>query len=235
MKLQEMLDNKIKEYVEYELTMKVFDKLSWNEGGVLYSILDQQGRKKTLFGTSLEKNQLNRKPIYYQVFEDSRKEGLNLIKCEQIECKNIFDEHELVGCYIFIVMEQVTPLIEMILEESFCENKSNDNQKKIKLLSSIEEACMSVQYVEEKFRDINIFINNEELCVDQNGRTKLLLFDMIKSEIDINNQVEELKIILKKMSKGLNVRLNVMPKGNSIVDFEKMATAIPLALDGGLR
>ena len=99
-------------------------------------------------------------------------------------------------------MEQVTPLIEMILEESFCENKSNDNQKKIKLLSSIEEACMCVQYVEEKFHDINMFINNEELCVDQNGRTKLLLFDMIKSEIDINNQVEELKIILKKCQKG---------------------------------
>ena len=221
MKLQEMLDNKIKEYVEYELTMKILDKLSWNEGGVLYSISDQQGIKKTLFGTSLKKNQLNRKSMYYHIFEESRKENLKLIKCEKIECKNIFYENELIGCYIFVVMEQVTPLIEMILEESFCENKLNDNQKKIKLLSAIVDACVCARYVEEKFRDINMFINNEELCVDQNGKTKLLLFDMIKNEIDINNQVEELNIILKKMSKGLNICLNVTPEESGIIAFEQ--------------
>lgn len=220
MRLQKMIENEAKMYVKNSLKQKLTEKLLWNDGGVLFSIVSDNGEKRSLFVSSLEGKKSKLKELYYKIVDDSQKEDSYLIKCESIECKKVTIDNGEVGYYIFIVAEEITPLIEMVLEERFCNNKFSENQKKLKLLSAIIDACEATVNVCEDYPEINMFINNEQLCVDSRGKTKLLLLDMIKNDICINNQTRELKIIMKQLAKGLNIKLNIASMDDEVCGFK---------------
>lgn len=221
MKLQMTLEEEAKKYVNNIPNCKITEKLLWNEGGVLYSIVSADNQKKCLFATSLEDEKIEVKQLYYTIVEDSKNDVFDFIKCETIECKEVIQNGEIKGCYIFVLMEEVTPLIEMILERNFCAVNLNENLKKIKLLQAIIDACNIAEFVREKYPAINMFINNEELCVDKNGKTHLLLLDMIKNDICINNQASELKMILTQMAKGLGIKLRIKYADDTVSELRK--------------
>lgn len=222
MKLQRTLEQETKEYTEKSLNCSIAEKLLWNEGGVLFSIVSAKKVKKCLFVTSLEDEKVHLKEIYYKIVEESRQDNSPFIKCESIESKEIISEDGRKGYYVFIVMEAVVPVIEMVLEEKFCGDELNDNQKKIKLLNVIFDACKSAEAIAEKFPEVHMFINNEELCMDEAGNTKLLLFDMIKNDICINNETRELKMIMSRLSKALGLKLKIHCESGELSELKSV-------------
>lgn len=209
MKLQMTLEKEAQTYVEKKSNYKISEKLLWNNGGVLFSIISKEGIMKSLFVTSLEGEKINLKQTYYDIAADSKEEKSKFIKCETIEYKEIvLEDGKRVG-YIFIIMEAVTPLIDKILNGEFPKEKCNENIKKIKLLEVMLDACDAIEVIEKKYPQVNTFINNEELCLDNHGNVRLLIFDMIKNDINTNNWVRELKMLMDKLAKyfGVNMEL----------------------------
>lgn len=217
MNLQIRLEEESKKYIENTLNGKNIEKLVWGEGGELYLFSDENGVEKCLFTTSLNQEQLYLKESYYRIVRDSREVHSSIIFCEKIQCQNVLSEHQIVGCFLFITMEKIMPLIQLILEGNFC--TENNNQKKIKILLVMKQACERIIKIQEKYSFINLFINYEEICVDKDDNIKLLLFDMIKNQIEIKNHKNEIELITKQMAKGLGVELESLPFADSLEDF----------------
>lgn len=217
MNLQMKLEEESKKYIENTLNGRNIEKLVWGEGGELYLFSDETGVEKCLFTTSLNQEQLYLKESYYRIVRDSRDVHSSIIFCEKIECQNVLLEHQIVGCFLFITMEKIIPLVQLILEENFC--VENNNQKKIKILLVMKQACERIIKIQEKYSFINLFINYEEICVDKDGNIKLLLFDMLKNQIEIKNHKNEIELITKQMAKGLGVDLEPLPLTNTMEEF----------------
>lgn len=222
MNLQMRLEEESEKYIKEILNGKMIEKLSWSEGGVFYLYADKKEKEQCLFVTSLKQEQLHLKKYYYQIVEESKNNDSEIIQCKKIQCKEVFYDKELCGCYIFITTEKVRPMIQLILDGKFCDEKDSENKRKIKLLVAMRQACEHVMQVEEKYPFINLFINNEELCIDTDGNVKLLLFDMIKNQIEIKNYHNELVLLAKQMSKGLSVDIEELPIGDSVYELSQI-------------
>lgn len=222
MNLQIRLEEESEKYINNCLHSKIIEKLSWSGGGDFYLYSDEKEQEHCLFVTSLKKEQMYLKKYYYQIAEESKNGDLGIICCEKIHCKDVFEDNELCGCYLFIVTEKVVPMIQLILDEKFCDEKDSENKRKIKLLTAMRQACENVMQVEEKYFFINLFINNEELCVDTEGNVKLLLLDMIKNQIEIKNSHNELVLLAKQMAKGLAVDIEKLSIGNSVCELSQI-------------
>ena len=73
----------------------------------------------------------------------------------------------------------------------------------------LADICDTIVYVKNKYSNLNIYINNEELCINENGKGKLLLFDLVKNQMATNNEAYELAYIGKNIAKGLNIDVNI--------------------------
>lgn len=199
--------------------VKSKDKVSWNKGGELYSLTCENNFKKSLFATYLNEEQLELKNKFIEIYDKSKSNKEYYAQCEKICIDNVFVNEKNIGCYVFIVMERIVPLINMVLDEKYVDSNLSSNRKKEKLLLNIMQAGECIKIINRDFSEINLFINNEEICVDQKNNTKLLLFDMVKNQIDTNNQVCELKDFMERIARGLKISLKVKLDFSSIEDF----------------
>ena len=83
------------------------------------------------------------------------------------------------------------------------------------------DAGVSADYLKKKLSSLNIFVNNEELCVDRNGKGKLLLFDLIKNQVMINNEAYEIARLVRQVANGLDTKLNIDVKEQSIEELNR--------------
>lgn len=221
MRLQNVLEEEVNKYVKSTPNLHVIEKLLGNEGGVLYSV-EYNKVKKSLFATSLEKEQLSLKKVFDNICQDSMAGDDSLFRIESMTCKEVMEENQIIGCYVFMLMEQIEPLVQEILEEDSTSWQITDNQKKIKLLSYIIKTCENVEELKRKYPDINIFINNEEICVNQNGEAKILLLDLVKNEIATENQAYEIAIIMNYFSSGLGLESNIQAEVRKLEELKRL-------------
>lgn len=210
------LDEKVNIFVQSKPQICHMERLSWNARGVLYAVFYQNKKRKSMFATCFESNRINLKEKYQILFNDSKIENIGLIECESID---FIEENQM--CYVFVIMENVIPLLQLILEDKYIEAEKSDIDKKIKLLSHMEQICRITEWFEKKYPDINMFINNEEICVDDNGNARLLLFDMIKNDIATNNQAYEIEHVMKHMANGIGVSIDEVTDNMRIADLHK--------------
>lgn len=97
----------------------------------------------------------------------------------------------------------------MILDGKIILSDKTEEQKKICLFNLLADICDTIVYVKNKYSNLNIYINNEELCINENGKGKLLLFDLVKNQMATNNEAYELAYIGKNIAKGLNIDVNI--------------------------
>lgn len=206
--MRNTLESEVNKYLNQCKGFIKKEKLTWNEGGELYRVYFEN-EEKSLFATSLEESQWNLKERFIEIYNFCRKENHDLVKTKDLFIK---DDHDAKVSYVFIMLEKITPMINLILDEKYLPIYENNNTKKIKLLQDIISALENVHVVEKEFEYINIFINNEEICVDENGNAKIQLFDMIKNEIEINNYVFELKRFGEQMAKGMGIKPDIEPE-----------------------
>lgn len=221
MRLQNVLEEEVNKYVKSTPNLHIIEKLLGNEGGVLYSV-EYNKVKKSLFATSLEKEQLSLKKVFDNICQDSMSGDDSLFRIESMTCKEVMEENQIIGCYVFMLMEQIEPLVQEILEEDSTSWQITDNQKKIKLLSYIIKTCENVEELKRKYPDINIFINNEEICVNQNGEAKILLLDLVKNEIATENQAYEIAIIMNYFSSGLGLESNIQAEVRKLEELKRL-------------
>lgn len=199
--------------------IKTKDKVSWNKGGELYSLVFEDGHKKSLFATYLKEDQLHLKNIFTEIFDKSKNDKITYVQCEKIRIEEVVKDGKIIGNYIFIVMENIVPLISVVLDEKYVAPCANSNIKKEKLLLSVIQAGKCISVINREFSHINLFINNEEICINHEGLSKILLFDMIKNQISTNNQVYELNNFMERIAKGLGVSINIKINSRHMQDF----------------
>jgi short-subunit dehydrogenase involved in D-alanine esterification of teichoic acids len=59
----------------------------------------------------------------------------------------------------------------------------------------MENVTECVEYIIKKYPGFNIYINNEEICINEAGQGKILLFDLINNEVKTNNEAYEIVTI----------------------------------------
>ena len=82
---------------------------------------------------------------------------------------------------------------------------------------------MSAKYLKSRLSKLNIFVNNEELCVDESGKGKLLLFDLIKNQVMINNEAYEISRLVKQVANGLVQGLILMLRNRLLSSLTESA------------
>ena len=75
--------------------------------------------------------------------------------------------------------------------------------------------------MKSRLSKLNIFVNNEELCVDGSGKGKLLLFDLIKNQVMINNEAYEISRLVKQVANGLGTGINIDVKEQTIEQLNR--------------
>lgn len=157
----------------------------------------------SLIAIYLEEKDFKLQAEIYNLYNDSRFNE-DLIQCETIE-EEIVDN----GKLIYIITENVNSIIDMILDGKIILSNKTEEQKKICLFNLLADICDTIVYVKNKYSNLNIYINNEELCINENGKGKLLLFDLVKNQMATNNEAYELAYIGKNIAKGLNIDVNI--------------------------
>lgn len=213
--LAESVDNFLMKLQE----VKTKEKVSWNKGGELYSLNCENNLEKSLFVTYISEDEKNLIDVFFKVCDKGKSDKECYIQCESIYIEDVFEDEKKVGSYVFIIMERITPLINVVLDEKYTDNDTNANRKKEKLLLNIIQAGECIKKINKDFPNINLFINNEEICIDQEYNSKLLLFDMIKNQINTKNQVYELNGFMERIASGLNASINIKSKYVNIQEF----------------
>lgn len=178
----------------------------WNSGAIVYTVKksgDNFAGFYSLIAIYLEEKDFKLQAEIYNLYNDSRFNE-DLIQCETIE-EEIVDN----GKLIYIITENVNSIIDMILDGKIILSDKTEEQKKICLFNLLADICDTIVYVKNKYSNLNIYINNEELCINENGKGKLLLFDLVKNQMATNNEAYELAYIGKNIAKGLNIDVNI--------------------------
>lgn len=196
------LESEVDEYLKKHSKYQRREKIAWSEGGVLFKVAIGDD-ERTLFATSLEENQTQLVDCYREIFEFS-KEQSSLVDCEEMHIK---EDKENGVCYVFIIMEKITPMTTMVFAGDYIEKHTNNNVKKINLLSNIIQVVENIKLVEKALSYIKINIKNQEICVTQNKKAKLQLFDMIKNKTQPNHYYFQLKYIMNNTAKVLGIEL----------------------------
>lgn len=125
------------------------------------------------------------------------------------------------GIIIYIVTERVNQLVDLVLDGGDELKNKTEEEKKIYLYEIMYDVGMSAKYLKSKLSKLNIFVNNEELCVDNNGKGKLLLFDLIKNQVMINNEAYEISRLVKQVANGLGTGINIDVKEQTIEQLNR--------------
>lgn len=205
MEFQYLLEQKTMDYIQNK-NLELVEKSMWNSGAIVYTVKksgDNFAGLYSLIAIYLEEKDFKLQAEIYNLYNDSRFNE-DLIQCETIE-EEIVDN----GKLIYIITENVNSIIDMILDGKIILYNKTEEQKKICLFNLLADICDTIVYVKNKYSNLNIYINNEELCINENGKGKLLLFDLVKNQMATNNEAYELAYIGKNIAKGLNIDVNI--------------------------
>lgn len=193
----------------------MIEQSSWNNGVIVFKIEDWDGLPKSLVVIYLEKDKAHLKKVVEQIYGESKNNEY------LIQCTNIDEEKTSDGIIIYIITERVNQLVDLVLEGAEELENKTEEEKKIYLYKIMYDAGVSADYLKKKLSSLNIFVNNEELCVDRNGKGKLLLFDLIKNQVMINNEAYEIARLVRQVANGLDTKLNIDVKEQSIEELNR--------------
>ena len=214
MNVQRILDEKIKNYTQNN-GQKLIEQTLWNNSTVVYTIEDKQNMEMSLIAIYLEKEKAYLKDTIEKICEDGKKTEY-LVKCSQWTTEKLNE-----GQIIVIETEKITTLIEMALEENINLSDNTEEEKKIWLCNLMENVTESVEYIIKKYPGFNIYINNEEICVNEAGQGKILLFDLINNEVKTNNEAYEIVTIFKQVANGMNIKFSIKIQEQKIENLRK--------------
>ena len=138
-----------------------------------------------------------------------------------IQCISMYEESVEDGIIIYIVTERVNQLVDLVLDGGDELKNKTEEEKKIYLYEIMYDVGMSAKYLKSRLSKLNIFVNNEELCVDGSGKGKLLLFDLIKNQVMINNEAYEISRLVKQVANGLCTGINIDVKEQTIEQLNR--------------
>lgn len=193
----------------------MIEQSSWNNGVIVFKIEDWDGLPKSLVVIYLEKDKAHLKKVVEQIYGESKNNEY------LIQCTNIDEEKTSDGIIIYIITERVNQLVDLVLEGAEELENKTEEEKKIYLYKIMYDAGVSADYLKKKLSSLNIFVNNEELCVDRNGKGKLLLFDLIKNQVMINNEAYEIARLVRQVANGLDTKLNIDVEEQSIEELNR--------------
>lgn len=193
----------------------MIEQSSWNNGVIIFKIEDWDGLPKSLVVIYLEKDKAHLKKVVEQIYGESKNNEY------LIQCTNIDEEKTSDGIIIYIITERVNQLVDLVLEGAEELENKTEEEKKIYLYKIMYDAGVSADYLKKKLSSLNIFVNNEELCVDRNGKGKLLLFDLIKNQVMINNEAYEISRLVKQVANGLGTGINIDVKEQTIEQLNR--------------
>ena len=193
----------------------MIEQSSWNNGVIIFKIEDWDGLPKSLVVIYLEKDKAHLKKVVEQIYGESKNNEY------LIQCTNIDEEKTSDGIIIYIITEGVNQLVDLVLEGAEELENKTEEEKKIYLYKIMYDAGVSADYLKKKLSSLNIFVNNEELCVDRNGKGKLLLFDLIKNQVMINNEAYEISRLVKQVANGLGTGINIDVKEQTIEQLNR--------------
>lgn len=202
MNIQRILDEKVKNYAKSN-KLNLVEQTLWNNKTVVYSIEDKHKSEMSLIAIFLEEEKTYLKNVIEIICEDS-KESEYLVKCIYWKTEKT-DE----GQIVIIETEKIMPLIEMALDENINLSDNTEEEKKIWLCRLMKNVVESVTHILSKYPGFNIYINNEEICVNRRGQGKILLFDLINNEVKTNNEAYEIVTIFKQIANGMNINFNI--------------------------
>lgn len=208
------LTKSIDTYLKHN-NLTMIEQYSWNNGVVVFKIEDGDGLPKSLVVIYLEKDELHLKDMVKQLYGESGNSS-NLIQCTSMYEESVED-----GIIIYIVTERVNQLVDLVLDGGDELKNKTEEEKKIYLYEIMYDVGMSAKYLKSKLSKLNIFVNNEELCVDNNGKGKLLLFDLIKNQVMINNEAYEISRLVKQVANGLGTGINIDVKEQTIEQLNR--------------
>lgn len=208
------LTKSIDTYLKHN-NLTMIEQSSWNNGVVVFKIEDGDGLPKSLVVIYLEKDELHLKDMVKQLYGESSNSS-NLIQCTSMYEESVED-----GIIIYIVTERVNQLVDLVLDGGDELKNKTEEEKKIYLYEIMYDVGMSAKYLKSKLSKLNIFVNNEELCVDNNGKGKLLLFDLIKNQVMINNEAYEISRLVKQVANGLGTGINIDVKEQTIEQLNR--------------
>ena len=208
------LTKSIDTYLKHN-NLTMIEQSSWNNGVVVFKIEDGDGLPKSLVVIYLEKDELHLKDMVKQLYGESGNSS-NLIQCTSMYEESVED-----GIIIYIVTERVNQLVDLVLDGGDELKNKTEEEKKIYLYEIMYDVGMSAKYLKSKLSKLNIFVNNEELCVDNNGKGKLLLFDLIKNQVMINNEAYEISRLVKQVANGLGTGINIDVKEQTIEQLNR--------------
>ena len=214
MNVQRILDEKIKNYTQNN-GQKLIEQTLWNNSTVVYTIEDKQNMEMSLIAIYLEKEKAYLKDTIEKICEDSKKTEY-LVKCNQWTTEKL-NERQI----IVIETEKITTLIEMALDENITLADNTEEEKKIWLCNLMENVTECVEYIIKKYPGFNIYINNEEICINEAGQGKILLFDLINNEVKTNNEAYEIVTIFKQVANGMNIKFSIKIQEQKIENLRK--------------
>lgn len=208
------LTKSIDTYLKHN-NLTMIEQSSWNNGVVVFKIEDGDGLPKSLVVIYLEKDELHLKDMVKQLYGESSNSS-NLIQCTSMYEESVED-----GIIIYIVTERVNQLVDLVLDGGDELKNKTEEEKKIYLYEIMYDVGMSAKYLKSRLSKLNFFVNNEELCVDGSGKGKLLLFDLIKNQVMINNEAYEISRLVKQVANGLGTGINIDVKEQTIEQLNR--------------
>ena len=200
--LKNNLVTEIEKYLTKYKEYTVEDKLAWNQGGVCFKVILNK-KEKTLFATSLEENQMYLEDYFVKVYNFCKNND------RTINCEDMYVKKYKKVTYIFVIMEKLTPMTNLVLEKEYTKANESENNKKLKMLNNIIESIDNVRIIEENFPDIKINIGNQQICINENGVAKVQIFDLIKNRVYDNDYISQFIHIVNRMSKILKVKIEL--------------------------
>ena len=197
MNVQRILDEKIKNYTQNN-GQKLIEQTLWNNSTVVYTIEDKQNMEMSLIAIYLEKEKAYLKE---KICEDSKKTEY-LVKCNQWTTEKLNE-----GQIIVIETEKITTLIEMALDENITLADNTEEEKKIWLCNLMENVTECVEYIIKKYPGFNIYINNEEICINEAGQGKIYK-ENIKKANNGNKESEFIIGYLYENGRGVPQNIN---------------------------
>lgn len=193
----------------------MIEQSSWNNGVIVFKIEDWDGLPKSLVVIYLEKDKAHLKKVVEQIYGESKNNEY------LIQCTSMYEESVEDGIIIYIVTERVNQLVDLVLDGGDELKNRTEEEKKIYLYEIMYDVGMSAKYLKSRLSKLNIFVNNEELCVDGSGKGKLLLFDLIKNQVMINNEAYEISRLVKQVANGLGTRIDIDVREQSIEELNR--------------
>ena len=217
MESQFILEEKTNEYMKKNNLILV-ERTLWNNGAVVYEVesINQHNIKEpySLVVIYLENENISLKDKIYGLYNSS-KEVKDMVQCFKIDSEETEN-----GQLFFILTEIINPVIDVILDGKLNLSQETEEEKKITLYKMLANVCNTIMYIKKNHADLNIYINNEELCIDSRGNGKLLLFDLIKNQMATYNEAYELAYIGSNIAKALKIDVNIPLLEGSLESFQ---------------